>query len=79
MDSVTKAMAEFIEEKGFQLSAISIGTNIPYSALWSSLSKSGTRSLRADEFLSVCKFIEKPAFDFYRLDNEPGIKQSESA
>lgn len=68
MDYATRAMAKFIEEKGVQLSAISAGTKIPYSALWNSLSKTGTRSLRADEFLSVCRFIEKPAFDFYQFD-----------
>ncbi len=66
MDYATRMMAEFIDEKGIQLSAISSATKIPYSALWNSLSKTGTRSLRADEFLSVCKFIEKPAFDFYQ-------------
>lgn len=70
MDCATRLMARYIEEKGVQLSSISAATKIPYSALWSSLSKTGTRSLRADEFLSICKFIEKPAFDFYQLDNQ---------
>lgn len=67
MDIATKKLADYIKEKGIAITAISSTTKIPYSALWSSLSPSGTRDLRADEFLAVCLFLEKKSYGFYKL------------
>lgn len=64
MKSATKFLAKYLRTKGIQLSTISNSTNIPYGKLWSSLSPKGTRELRADEFLSICKFIDKNPMEF---------------
>ena len=64
MDIATKKLADYIKEKGIAITEISSTTKIPYIALWSSLSPSGTRDLRADEFLAVCLFLEKNPMDF---------------
>ncbi len=70
MDYTTKALSRYISERGVQMSTISAATKIPYASLWGSLSKSGSRPLRADEFLAVCQFIGKSPFDFFTEINE---------
>ncbi len=65
MDHTTKALSRYISERGVQMSTISEATKIPYASLWGSLSKNGSRPLRADEFLAVCHFIGKSPFDFF--------------
>lgn len=67
MSGATKALAACVKEKGIQISAISNKTGIPYGRLWSSLSPNGNRELRADEFLSVCRFIGKDPMDFCKF------------
>lgn len=58
MDYATAKLRGQIQEKGISIAKIAKNTGFPYSALWGSLSE-GTRTLRADEFLSVCAFLEK--------------------
>lgn len=56
-DIATGRIAEYVRNKGIKISAISRGTGIPDGILRCSLSRK-TRSLRADEFLSICGFLE---------------------
>lgn len=65
MDCATRAVAKYIREKGYSLLKMSEKTGIPYGRLYPCVS--AKRSLRADEFLAVCKFLEKNPFDF-KLD-----------
>jgi len=46
--------------------ALSKGTKIPYGAIWGSLSPVGKRDLRANEMLTICRFIDKSPMDFYK-------------
>ena len=53
---ITKAVSDYIKHKGITVTAISNATGIPYGALLPSIS--GKRKLRADEFLTICDFLE---------------------
>lgn len=65
MDNATKRVSEFIRNKGFNLSDMSRKTGLPYGALYTSLCNEGRdRDLKADEFLSICNFLEKDPMDF---------------
>lgn len=55
MDNATNALSKYIKQRGISISAISAGTNIKPGSLYPSLS--GTRPLRADEFLAICNFV----------------------
>ena len=55
MDNATNALSKYIKQRGISISAISAGTNIKPGILYPSLS--GTRPLRADEFLAICNFV----------------------
>jgi predicted transcriptional regulator len=67
MFDITKAVSDHIKKSGIQISAIQAGTGIPKTALYNSLS--GTRKLRADEYIAVCKFIGKNPLDFVPQDS----------
>lgn len=59
--SVTKKLAQYIQDKGVSLQRMSEATGLPYNALQISLGKSSegrTRNLRDYEFLTVCQFLE---------------------
>lgn len=61
----TKAIADYIKEKGISVKKVSDKTGIPYCVLYDSLcSKTRNRDLRADEFMAVCNFLEKDPRDF---------------
>lgn len=65
MDNATKRISEFIRNKGFNLSDMSRKTGIPYGALYTSLcNEARDRDLKADEFLNICRFLEKDPMDF---------------
>ena len=65
MDAATSRLGQYIKAKGFTISAISKGTNIPYFVLYDSLSnKKRLRNLRATEFLAVCSFIGQDPYKF---------------
>jgi len=69
MDTLTKNVSRYIRKKGISIKKISEGTGIPYAALYDSLlHKSRNRELRADEFMAICKFLEKKPEDFAEED-----------
>lgn len=70
MGYATKALSEYVKQKGIQISVLANTTGIPYGKLWDSLSVNGTRELRADEFLSICSFVEKNPMEFADNQNE---------
>ncbi|KAI4438828.1 hypothetical protein FMM80_00165 [Schaedlerella arabinosiphila] len=58
MSTVTKKVSNYVRKKGFNLSKMSRETGVPYSALYSSLcDDERERSLRDDEFIAVCNFL----------------------
>lgn len=66
MDGATKQISEYIREKGFNLSEIARRTNVPYMALYDSLmNEKRDRSLRVDEFLTLCKHLGLDPMVFY--------------
>ena len=69
MDIATKAVSDYIKDKGITISTISEKT-IPSGKLYSSLSDKGTRDLRASEFLMICSFLEKDPTDFMNKETE---------
>lgn len=56
MDRTTAALSNYIKRKGISVAAIIAGTGLRPGVLYPSLS--GSRPLRADEFLEVCRFVE---------------------
>lgn len=62
-DVATNRIAQYVQEKGIKVSAISRGTGIPDGILRRCLSTK-ERDLRADEFLGICNFLEKKPSDF---------------
>lgn len=73
MSCVTKNVAEFVKEKGFNLSKMARDTGVSYSALYASLyGTERNRSLRDDEFLAICRFMHVNPMDFAN-----GIKEAE--
>lgn len=65
MDVPTRNLSRYIKTKGINLSKISRDTNIPYGALYDSLSNpERDRDLRAGEMLSICRFLGIDPLDF---------------
>ena len=60
----TKALSKYLDEKGIAITTISKATGCTLNVLYPSLKKGGTRPLRADEYLKICKFIEVEPFRF---------------
>lgn len=59
MSSVTKNVSSYVKEKGINISKMARDTQIPYSALYSSLcDDERERELRADELLAICNYLE---------------------
>ena len=56
MSDVTKRVSDYIKDKGISIRSLSDGSGVSYNPLYSSIS--GKRRLRADEFLSICDFLE---------------------
>lgn len=62
---VTKNLADYVDRRAINLSAMSRATDISYNALYASLkSRSRERPLSADEAVKVCKFLGKKVEDF---------------
>ena len=71
MSAVTENLNEYIQSMGISISKMSKATGIPYGNLIASLtSKQRNRSLRDDEFLSVCSFLGKDPMDFVEKKDE---------
>lgn len=65
MSKVTENVAQFVKEKGINLTKMAKATNIEYGSLYDSLGSSGRgRDLKDDEFVKVCKFVGKNPMDF---------------
>lgn len=56
MDRSTQLLAKYIKDKGVSVATISRETGIPYGSLHFSVARE--RSLKADEFLAICGFLE---------------------
>lgn len=56
-DLPTLIISDYVKDKGTKLTVMSKETGISYESLRNSLTK-GERPLRAQEFLSICEFLE---------------------
>lgn len=62
---VTQNVAKYVNEMGISIKTLSKKTGISTGVLYPSLSESGRkRELRADEFLTICIFLNKNPMDF---------------
>lgn len=65
MSVVTRNIANYVKEKGFNISKMSRDTGVQYNALYSSLlDAERERSLRDDELIAICKFLGINPMDF---------------
>lgn len=62
MDKATTELFEFVKRKGITYKAVSNATGISYDKIRRCALQN--RKLRADEFLLVCRFLEKDPLDF---------------
>ena len=58
MDGVTQAVVKYIKEKGIAVSTIAEKTGFSCGVLYPSLREEPSRRLRADEFMSICTFLD---------------------
>lgn len=59
MSLITNRVSNYVRDKGINISKMARDTGISYTALYASLcDKSRNRSLRDDEFLIICAFLE---------------------
>ena len=65
--SVTQNVADYVNRLGISLSQMSRETGLGYGILRASLAERPTRnrSLRDDEFILICKYLEKDPLDFF--------------
>ena len=56
-DRATNRVADYTDQKGIKLSVLASGTGIPEGMLRRSLGQR-ERDLRAEEFISICTFLE---------------------
>lgn len=64
----TKALTEFISERGIKGIAISRATGISVNILYPCLK--GEREMRADEFMKVCEFVQADPMELYKSATE---------
>ena len=65
MSPITKKVADYVNAKGINISNMSRETGIPYGILIASLGTSQrNRTLRDDEFIAICTFLEVNPMDF---------------
>lgn len=67
-DIATNSISDYIKGMGVNISALSRGTGISDGILRRSIVRR-ERDLRADEMISICKFLGKDPFDFYQDGN----------
>lgn len=60
----TELLSKYIQERGFSLKAISNATGLSPGILYPSLGSTVRRPLRADEFLSICVFLQVDPMKF---------------
>lgn len=68
--TVTEELAKYICNRGYSLKAIMNATGLQRGIVYSSLGKTTRRPLRADEFLSVCAFLQVDPMDFYNKSEQ---------
>ncbi len=65
MSAVTQRISEYVKKRRINISAMARDTGIPYIALYNSLAENERdRSLRDDELLAVCDFLDVDPRDF---------------
>lgn len=63
--SVTRNIAQYVNDMGINLSELSRKSGVPYSSLYASLSDNGrSRELRADELTGICFVLKLNPMDF---------------
>lgn len=72
MSAVTENLKKYISDKGINLSKLASNTGYPYDAIQASLGNlSGrNRSLRDNEFLDICRYLEVDPFRFAEKKEE---------
>lgn len=63
-DEITRAIASYIKEKGIAVSVISEKTGLSCGVLYPSLREKPSRKLRANEFMSICEFLDVDPWKF---------------
>lgn len=66
----TELLSKYIKERGFSLKAISNATGLAPGILYPSLGTNVRRPLRADEFLSICAYLQVDPMKFYPKSKE---------
>ena len=63
--SVTRNIAQYVNDMGINLSELSRKTGVPYGSLYASLSNSGrSRELKANELTDICFALKLNPMDF---------------
>ncbi len=62
--SVTKNVAKYVKEMGFNLSELSRKSGVAYYSLYASLRDEGKRELRANELTDICLALHINPIDF---------------
>lgn len=63
--NTTRLVSEYIRAKGYSLKSIVIGTGLSETVIYPSLGRNSRRTLRVDEFFSICKFLQVDPMKFY--------------
>ena len=71
-DIATNNIADYIKGIGINISALSRGSGVSDGILRRSIVNK-ERSLRYDEALSICQFLGKNPFDFYKGGADAGL------
>lgn len=69
MNSLESKLNQYLLDRGIMISVISSKTGVPDSALYNSLR--GSRKLRGDELLSVCRFLQVNPMEFLPQPLQP--------
>lgn len=65
VDELTKALGKTLRDTGINLKRLAVNTGIPYWTIYNSLGTNGkSRSLRADEFMKICRALTLNPWDF---------------
>lgn len=68
--SVTQNVADYVNHLGINVRKMARETGLPYGILKASLAQrpARDRSLRDDEFITICKYLQKDPLDFVQKD-----------
>lgn len=61
---VTKALGQYIKERGISITRIAEATGISYQILCNCFDEKKSRELKADELLLVCRFLDVDPYGF---------------